>query len=161
MSSQDDTAKLWDMMDKIRVAMLTTEHGSMLESRPMSAYTDREARLIWFITRIDTDKTHEIAGGAPVNLAFGDKGSNSFVSVSGTAEVVRDTAKQKALWNPFAEAWLPEGPEAPTTGLIKVTPVHGTLWDAPGKLAQLFNVAKANITQTPASIGDVAHVDIR
>lgn len=161
MSTHDDTTKLWDMIDEIRVAMLTTEHGGTLESRPMSAYSDREARLIWFITRTDTDKTHEIAAESQVNLAFGDKSSNRFVSVSGTAEVVRDTAKQKELWNPFAEAWLPEGPEAPTTGLIKVTPVHGTLWDSPGKLAQLFNVAKANVTQTPASSGDVAHVDIR
>lgn len=161
MTTHDDTTKLWDMIDKIRVAMLTTEHDGTLESRPMSAFSDREARLIWFITRTDTDKTNEIATGAPVNLAFGDKSTNNFVSITGTAEVVRDTAKQKELWNPFAEAWLPEGPEAPTTALIKVTPMHGTLWDAPGKLAQLFNVAKANITQKPASSGDVAHVDIR
>ena len=161
MSTNDDSTKLWDMMDDIRVAMLTIANGSALESRPMSAYVDREARLVWFITRTDTEKAHEIASGSEVNLGFADKSGNRFVSVSGTAEVVCDPAKQKELWNAFAEAWLPEGPGAPTTGLIKMTPVHATLWDSPGKLAQLFNVAKANVTQTPASSGDVAHVDIR
>ena len=157
----DDTTKLWDMMEHIRVAMLTTRAGDMLESRPMSAYVDRAEQLVWFITRIDSEKTHEIGAGDPVNLAFADTAGNSFVSVSATAEVVREVANQKAMWNAFAEAWMPVGPEAPTTGLIKVTPLHATLWDAPGKLAQLFNVARANITQTPAHSGDVAHIDIR
>lgn len=160
MSDQTDTGKLWDMIEKIRVAMLTTSAGDALESRPMSAYLDREAQLIWFITRLDSAKAHEIAGGEAVNLAFADASGNRFVSVSGTAEVVRDIAKQKELWNPFAEAWMPEGPEAATTALIKVTPAHGTLWDAPGKLAQLFAVARANITQTPPSGGTVAHVEM-
>jgi len=157
----DDKTKLWDMMEHIRVAMLTTQAGHHLESRPMSAFVDRAEQLVWFITRIDSEKTHEIGAGDAVNLAFADTAGNSFVSVSGTAEVVRDPARQKQLWNAFAEAWMPEGPEAPTTALIKVTLAHATLWDAPGKLAQLFNVARANITQTPASSGDVAHIDIR
>ena len=157
---KDVDGRLWDMIEDIRVAMLTTAAGHSLESRPMSAYVDKEARLIWFLTRIDSGKTDEIADDAQVNLAFADTAGKSFVSVSGTARVVRDIAKQKQLWNAFAEAWMPEGPEAATTALICVRPAHGTYWDSPGKLATLFQVAKANITQTPASSGDVRHVSL-
>ena len=160
MSDADKTDKLWEMMADIRVAMLTTDAGGSLESRPMSAFVDRDADLLWFITRADSEKTHEIAPGSPVNLAFADASANSFVSVSGTAEVVRDVQKQKDLWNAFAEAWMPEGPEAATTALIKVTPRHATLWDSPGKLVQLFEVARANLTQTPPKGNDVAHIDM-
>ncbi len=150
--------KLWDAMKDMRVGMLTTDGGEGLESRPMSAYLDREARKLWFITRLDSNKTDEIAEGTPVNVAFADPGDNSYISLTGNARVVRDPAKTKELWNAFAEAWLPEGPEAPTTGLIEVTPSHATLWDSPSKVVQLFQVAKANITQTPPSGDHVTHV---
>ncbi|MGI4876599.1 MAG: pyridoxamine 5'-phosphate oxidase family protein, partial [Janthinobacterium lividum] len=56
--------KLWKLIEDIRVAMLTTEAGGSLESRPMSAYVDKEERIIWFLTRIDSGKTGEIADDA-------------------------------------------------------------------------------------------------
>ena len=40
--------------------------------------------------------------------------------ITGRAEVVDDDAKLKELWNTFAEAWLPEGPEDPNATLIRV-----------------------------------------
>ncbi len=156
----DDTTKFWDMIEDIRVAMLTTETPNGLESRPMSAYVDKDAGDIWFITRIDSGKTDEIKDDAKVNLGFANSSSNKYVSVTGTARIVRDPAKQKELWNPFAEAWMPEGPEAPTTGLIHVTPEHATIWDSPGKLAMLIKVAKANLTQTPPKDDKVTRVTL-
>lgn len=156
----DEITKFWDMIEDLRVAMLTTETASGLESRPMSAYVDKAAGAIWFITRVDSDKTNEIKDDAAVNLAFANSSSNKYVSVTGTARIVRDTAKQKKLWNPFAEAWLPEGPEAATVGLIHVTPAHATIWDSPGKLAMLVKVAKANLTQTPPHDDKVTHVTL-
>jgi general stress protein 26 len=155
-----DETKVWDLIEDIRVAMLTTDTLDGLQSRPMSAYVDRAAHAIWFITRIDSDKTNEINDDAHVNLAFADSKSNKYISVTGTARVVRDPVKQKQLWNAFAEAWMPEGPEAPTTGLIHVTPAAATLWDSPGKLAMLVKVAKANITQTPPKDDKVTHVTL-
>ncbi len=153
-----DRDKLWDAIKDIRTGMLTTSGAKGLESRPMSASVDREGGRLWFITRIDSEKTSEIAENADVNVAFAAPNSNSWVSVTGTARVVRDAAKAKELWSPFAEAWMPEGPEAPTTALIEVTPQHATLWDEPNKLVQLFQVAAANITQKPPTGGEVVHV---
>lgn len=155
-----DRDKLWDAIKDIRTGMLTTAGDDGLESRPMSASVDREAGRLWFITRIDSDKTKEIKEDSDVNVAFAAPNSNSWVSVTGTARVVRDAAKAKQLWSPFAEAWMPEGPEAPTTALIEVTPRHATLWDEPNKLVQLFQVAVANVTQKPPSGGEVLHVNL-
>ncbi len=156
----DDTAKFWKMIDDIRVAMLTTETDNGLESRPMSAYVDKDTNSIWFITKLDSGKTDEIKDDAHVNLAFADAKNNSYVSVTGTARVVRDPAKTRELWNPFAEAWLPEGPEAPTTGLIHVTPAHATLWDSPSGILQMVRVAAANLTQSPPKTDTVKHVTL-
>ena len=155
-----DITKFWDMIDDLRVAMLTTDTANGLESRPMSAYVDSAAGHIWFITRVDSEKVGEIADDAKVNLGFANSSTNKYVSVTGTARVVRDSAKQKELWNSFAEAWMPEGPGAPTTALIRVIPEHATLWDSPGKLAMLVEVAKANLTQTPPKSDQVTHVTL-
>ncbi len=155
-----DQEKLWDAIKDIRTGMLTTSGARGLESRPMSASVDKTEGKLWFITKLGSEKTHEIADDSDVNVAFASPGSNSWVSVSGKARVVRDPGKAKQLWSPFAEAWMPEGPEAPTTALIEVTPSHATLWDAPNKLVQLFQVAAANITQKPPGSGEVTHVNL-
>ena len=156
----DDTTKFWDLIADLRVAMMTTETPNGLESRPMSAYVDKDSHTITFITRLDSGKTEDLKDDAHVNLAFANASTNKYVSVTGTARVARDPAKQKELWNPFAEAWLPEGPEAPTTALIHVTPSSATIWDSPGKLAMLVKVAKANLTQTPPQDDKVTHVTL-
>ena len=154
-------AKLWEMIADIRVAMMTTQHGDALESRPMHAYLDREARCLWFITPLDTAKTHEIEDGKAVNLAFVDRDDQNYVSLTGRASVVRDVAKQKELWNAFAEAWLPQGPEAPDVGLIRVDPIEATYWDSPsGRFAMLWQVAKANATQTPPHDDEVRKINL-
>lgn len=154
----DDIKRVWDAVEDLRTGMLTTEGANGLESRPMSASVDRATGSLWFITRIDSDKTGEIAEDAHVNVAFA--GSSKWVSVTGTARVVRDAAKAKSLWSPFAQAWMPEGPEAPTTALIEVRAAHATLWDEPGKIAQLFNVAVANLTKSPPTAGDEVRVTL-
>ena len=162
MSDAHDTEdKLWEMIKDIRVAMLTTMNGERLESRPMQAYVEPENRQILFLTRLDSGKAHEIGHGTQVNLGFSSPDHQSYVSISGTATASHDGPKQNALWSKYAEAWLPEGPDAPTTGLIRVTPEHATLWDSPSsKLVRLFQVAKANVTQTPPAMGKVEHVDL-
>lgn len=153
--------KLWEMVGDIRVAMLTTRHGDSLESRPMSAYVDRDERCIWFITPLDTEKTHEIEDGEMVNLAFVDMDEQNYVSLSGHARVVRDVAKQKELWNAYAEAWLPQGPEAPDVGLIRVEPAQATYWDSPSsKVVQMWEVAKANVTQSPPDKDRIRKVNL-
>ena len=98
----DDTTKFWDMIDHLRVAMMTTDTPNGLESRPMSAYIDKEAHTISFITSIDSGKTDELKDDAHVNLAFADSSANKYVSVTGTARVTRDPVRQKAMWNAFA-----------------------------------------------------------
>jgi general stress protein 26 len=154
-------AKLWEIVDDIRVAMMTTRRGDRLESRPMHAYFDRDERCLWFITALDSAKTEEIEDGEAVNLAFVDKDDNSYVSMNGHARVVRDVEKQRELWSRFAEAWMPQGPEGANVGLIRVDPTDATYWDSPSsRLAMLWDVAKANATQTPPDSSEVRKVNL-
>ena len=72
---------------------------------------------------------------------------DSWVAVTGSAYVVDDQAKLEDLWNTFAEAWLPEGPEGDNATLIRVDVESGEYWDTPGsKVASLISFAKAKLT---------------
>ena len=143
-------AKLWDLIADIRTVMLATYNDSRVESRPMTAFVDKDARTIWFIVDVTTDKTRAIKPGQQVNLAFADIKDATYISLNANATVLQDVAKQKALWNPFAEAYMPEGPEAPNVGLIRIDPIDAAYWDSPSStIVQLWQIAVANVTQTP------------
>jgi len=66
-------ANLWDMIEGIRVVMLTTKRGDKLDSRPMHAYLDPEQRCLWFIAPFDSEMAHEIEDGEAANPAFVDR----------------------------------------------------------------------------------------
>ena len=69
------------------------------------------------------------------------------MAVTGQAEVVDDDAKLAELWNTFAEAWLPGGPEDPQATLLRVDVEQAEYWDTPGgKVASLISFAKTKLT---------------
>ena len=41
-----------------------------------------------------------------MNVSFSDPGHQNYVSICGRAEVNRDKAKAKELWNPYLKAWF-------------------------------------------------------
>ncbi len=41
-----------------------------------------------------------------MNVSFSDPPHQSYVSISGRAEVIQDKTKAKELWNPYLKAWL-------------------------------------------------------
>jgi len=141
----EQIAKVAELIKDARTAMLTTvaADGSLV-SRPMGVQDVDFDGDLWFFADADSHKVSEIEHGSPANAAFAD--SSSWVSVSGSAEVVRDVAKQRELWGPVAEAWYPDGPETP--GLVLVV-VHGETaeyWDSPGgRIATVLSLVKARV----------------
>jgi general stress protein 26 len=59
-----------------------------------------------FFTRTDSSKVPEIKNHSQVNVSFSDPSHQSYVSVSGRAEVIQNKAKAKELWNPYLKAWF-------------------------------------------------------
>jgi general stress protein 26 len=71
--------------------------------------SDERGGVLWFFMHKRGEPALDIARDADVNVAYADPASDAYVSVSGTARLVEDTAKKKALWNPLAQAWFPGG----------------------------------------------------
>ena len=83
------------------------------------------------------------------------------MSLSGTAEVVRDTEKATELWNGWVEAWLPQGPTDPNVALIHFRADAGEYWDTPGgRVASALSFVKAKLTGERYDGGENETVDL-
>jgi len=159
--NNDDIAAVWSKMTKIRTAMMNTLHEGEIISRPMAAHADQDEGAIYFVSELQSGKTHDIADESRVNLTFSDPANSTFLSITGTARVSQDREKLRELWNLWAEAWLPEGPDAPNTALITVRPDDAVIWDnQSSRIVRTVQHLAAVIRQTPPDPGRVAHVDL-
>lgn len=140
-----DQKKLAGLLEDIPIGMLTTFGQDGLRSVPMARQEVEPTAELWFISARDTAHIRAIAQDPRVSLTFSAR--DSWVAVYGRAAVVNDRDKLAELWNTFAEAWLPGGPDDPNAVLLRVDIEHGEYWDTPGgKVASLISFAKTKLT---------------
>jgi general stress protein 26 len=153
--------KVWEMIRDVEVAMMVTmDAEGHFRGRPMRAAKQEPGDVLWFFTEAQSPKTGEVKGDERVLLAYSDPRKQNYVSVSGTAQVVRDAAKQKALWSEPMRVWFPGGAEDPKIALLKVTVDGAEYWDSPSStLVHAFGYLKAVTTGQPPQPGDNDKVD--
>ena len=142
----DDERKIIELLEDMWVGMLTTtsDDGTLM-SVPMARQEVDPAADLWFITARNTRHVRDIQARPHVALTFSS--NDSWVALHGTATVVDDREKLAELWNTFAEAWLPGGPDDPEATLLRVDLEGGEYWDTPGgKVASLLSLAKTKLT---------------
>lgn len=162
-ATQGDEAeqKVWQLIETIGTGMMTTLDEGVLRARPMHGQVEPEQGRIWFFTRADAAKAEEIGASQQVNVAYADPSHERYVSISGPAALVRDRAKIEALWNPFVEAWFPNGKSDPNVALIELMPEQAEYWDSPAsKVVQLWQLAKARATSSTPDLGQNEKVDL-
>jgi general stress protein 26 len=151
----NDIEKLRDMLEGIDFCMMTTIDGGQLRSRPMSTQAAEFDNEVWFFTRDNSHKIEEIEKDNRVCLGYSNPDDNTYVSVSGRAEMTKDRAKMEELWSPILKAWFPDGLEDPNICLMKVDVEQAEYWEASsGKLVQLFGFIKALATGQEADYGE-------
>jgi general stress protein 26 len=118
---------------------------------------------LWFFMSRQRDPVADLEADPAVNVVYADPGSDTYVSVSGTAALREDAAKKKELWNKITEAWFAGGPTDPDVALVQVRIVHANYWDVKSsKLVQLLAMAKAAVTgKPPTDLGDYGEVRMR
>lgn len=147
-SNENINKKLHDLIKDIRFAMLTTvEEDGTLRSRPMATQEFEFDGDLWFFTAAHAPKVDEVQHNQHVNVSYAEPKDQKYVSVSGTAQLVRDRAKIEELWNPLFKAWFPQGLDDPELALLKVSVEKAEYWDSPSsKVVRLVGFAKALLT---------------
>ncbi len=155
MSSPEHKAKVWNMIKSIKVGMLTTEVADSLRARPMHIVQDEYDGTLWFFTRKASAKVFEIKSERDVCITFASEKMETYVSLTGRARITQNRELIERYWNPFVAAWFPEGNADPEVALIEIDVRAGEHWDSTSsKALQLFEVAKANLTDSTPDVGE-------
>ena len=151
-----DSNDIWDEMASRHACMLIDKDGGRLRARPMAPVARAEDHAIWFVTDVNGAKDDEIRANPQVCVTFADEDEHFYLSVSGTAAVVRDTAKLKEIWSAPMEAFFPGGPDDPSAILLRVTPDQAEFWKGDGTLKAGFKMAAAILGDKRADLGENA-----
>lgn len=162
-ASHEEREKIWSLIKDAHVAMLTSEDGQRLRSRPMVASQhDFNDGCLWFFTRDDSPKVAQVQASHQVNVAYASTSDGSYVSLAGQAELVHDRAVIDAHWNDKAKAWFPKGKDDPAVAMLKVTVEQAEYWDAnSSKMVVAYEYLKARMTGGTPDVGENKKVDLR
>jgi general stress protein 26 len=107
--------RVWDIIERVGVCMLTTQSEAGLRARPVAARPDRAAGVIWFITDWRSGKEHEIEAEHDVGLVFIDADDKAYLSLIARGEPRRDPAKAAEIWKATDAMWW-NGPDVGWAG---------------------------------------------
>ncbi|MFC5929983.1 pyridoxamine 5'-phosphate oxidase family protein [Cryobacterium melibiosiphilum] len=146
MSDLSDVQKVAKLVKEFRFAMLTTTSPEgKLVARPMTVQEVEFDGDLWFIVARDSHTVRELGSDPVVGVSFAS--NDTWVSLSGTAQMIDDSHKVSELWNPWVEAWFPGGSDDPNVVLIKFTADSAEYWDSPGgRIASVISLVKSKVT---------------
>ena len=151
---QTQTDKFHELLKEFETAVLIT-HGreTHFHARPMAIAQVEDNCDLWFITREESAKVHEIESDTRVQVVC-QAGRSSCISIAGRASLSRDRAKIRELWRPALRVWFPHGVDDPDIVLIHVAGEHGEYWDNTGvnRLTYAYQAVKAVATGTVAEV---------
>jgi general stress protein 26 len=125
-----DVQRFRDFIKDIPFAMFTTvTPDGGLRSRPMVASEHAFDGALWFFTRTKSAVAQEIAGNQQVNVTYVSAPEDRFVSVSGSASVVRDPDHAAHMWSSAYSQWFAGGPNDPELSLIRIETSRAEYWD--------------------------------
>lgn len=149
MTDTTPTQRVAELIKDFRFAMFTTRDAQdRLVAHPLTVQEAEFDGDLWFLVSRSASFVEDLRQDDRAGVSLSSNGS--WVSLSGTAELVEDAAKVRELWSPTVEAWFTDGPDDPDVGLLKFSAESAEYWDSPGgKLASLFSFVKAKVTGEP------------
>ena len=99
--------------------------------RPAEARHERTGDVALTAWQASSLKVTEIEKLPKVNVSFADPDNQRYVSVSGSAQLVRDRAKIAELWKPEFKISFTEGKDDPEIALLRVSLEKAEYWDSP------------------------------
>jgi general stress protein 26 len=153
---KDQTDIVWDIVRKTGVAMVVTRQDGGLDARPLKAFPDPDAGVIWFMTDSE-GLLKQIEQDPRVLLTLAGKGANDYAALEGQAVISNDRDKIRDLWTVWAQAYW-ESAEDPAIRLLVVTPEHARYWDGPNTLVTTVALIAGAVTGRRPHLGEAGEV---
>lgn len=160
MSHPAHVDRVWDVIEKAGICMMTTRFDGGMRARPMEARPDKEEGVIWFLTDHRGLKDDEIDATPEVCLVFVYEREKVYLSLTGEAFVAHDPDRAQALWNEKQQLWW-SGPDDPNLRVVRVELEAAEMWDGPASAAiAAFEFAKARLTGAKPNLGENRKVSV-
>ena len=151
----DRLKRVWDIIEKAGVGMLTTRFPGGLRARPLEPRPDREAGIIRFVTDVRGAKDDEIATVPDACLILIEPTEKAYLSLTGRAVLIEDRGLARRIWKKTDDVWWPGGPDDPNVRVLEFDPTLAELWDGPASSAvAAFEFTKARITGDKPNLGE-------
>lgn len=148
------------IIQDIEIAMLTTvSETGLIRSRPMVSVCRHFDGDLWFFSHDDDSRMRDLKVNSRVGVVYSCPAEQSYVSMSGDADVVTDRRKIEALWKDDLLDWFADGVDTDGLVLIRVQVDHAEYWDQhKTMMVQLLGYAKSLVTGK--SQEDVTHNEV-
>jgi general stress protein 26 len=158
MTDTPDAHKITSLLKDFRFGMFTTLDGGKPVARPFTIQEVEPGGDLWFLVSRQSTAVHQLSADSRAGVALSS--NDSWVSLTGTAEVVDSQERVDTYWSPVVEAWFPGGKEDPEITVLKFSPEGGEYWDTPGsRVATAIAFVRAKVTGEPLE-GDSGKVDL-
>jgi general stress protein 26 len=132
--NQDNSQKiqhLRSLLQDINCGFLTTiQDDGSLRSRPMHTCDLEADGTLWFFTLTTSHKVTEIEHHHQVSIDFCSSKQQRYLSISGTANMIKEQHKLAEKWHPELEIWFPQGLATPDLSLLKVEINQADFWES-------------------------------
>ena len=102
------------------VGFITIGEDGKPNCRAMATQEAEPDMDLWFATRLDSEKVDELRKNPNVGLYYYNTETWSYVTIGGTVEIIKDSARFKKYWKEEWRRWFPNGPDDPAAVLLKV-----------------------------------------
>ena len=127
MATAQAHAHLLELLRGFDTAMLVTRSAQgALRARPMVIAEVKEAGEISFVTDVNTPKVDEMFADSHVAVIL--MASDTFVAITGLAEVERNPAKVQELWKESWRLWFDDHENSDLV-LVRVSGLRAEYWD--------------------------------
>jgi general stress protein 26 len=147
-----------DVLDGVRVAMLTTETPDGIEARPLTIIEQDDDTLWFLVSRSAHWLNAATLSGQDSLLAFEDAQHSSYVCLTGRLRLDDEPSRIQALWTAPARAYF-DGPEDPEAVALAFDVTGGRWWDGPdSRVGQSLALARAIVTHDRSKVGETGSV---
>jgi general stress protein 26 len=144
-----------------RAVMVGLAGGEPRAFAPMKGHVVEGEAPVWFLCRDTVALARDLHGepGQAIVNVIGDD-HHLYASILGQLSVERDQARIDLFWSSVADAWLPEGRQAPGVVLLRFDPRDLEVWISDNSFALAWAVAKANYKHEQVESGDRASIHV-
>ncbi len=161
MTANKEMARVWDVIERVGVGMLTTVSDRGLRARPLDARPDRKEGCLLFLTDARGSKDDELTRDHHAGLVFIDPKEKVYLSLAGEAATFRDPTLARTIWRGTDDAWWPAGPDDSDVRVLRFRPYLAEYWDGPASREVVrLEFAKARATGEKPDLGENRKVTI-